>query len=372
MGQQSISLPSLHYLDQGIRETIYGATPIYRVKNITNSTSASIDLKLERYNLSGSVKDRPAFHIISEAEKAGTLKPGATIIESSSGNFGISLAMIGAMRGYRVIILIDPKTTPTNRKIMEAFGAETIIVTEQDDSGSYHKTRIRLANELHKKIPNSFRPDQCFNKMNAEAHYKTTAPELLEQYNGRIDCLVLSVSTGGQAGGISKYFKEFSPTTRIVVVDAVGSAVFGGPQHGYLLPGMGLSWTPSNIEDLSLLDRIYKVPDLSAFLCCHVFARHEGLLLGASSGACIVAALKESLALKKGQNVVVIAPDGGDRYIDTIYDKDWLAARDMAFNVSIQELYTKVAELDVYSDMPNVCGNYQKGIARELLSQYAE
>ncbi|MCR4830670.1 MAG: pyridoxal-phosphate dependent enzyme, partial [Pseudobutyrivibrio sp.] len=152
-----------------------GNTPLIRVNNFTEGDEAEILLKYERGNPGGSIKDRAAKYIIDQAEERGLLKPGGTIIESSSGNFGISLAMIGAARGYRVLILVDPKTTENNLSLLRAFGAEVIVVTEKDDCGSYHKTRISLANKLSTEIENSFRPDQCFNLLNSEAHYQSTA-----------------------------------------------------------------------------------------------------------------------------------------------------------------------------------------------------
>jgi cystathionine beta-synthase/cysteine synthase A len=154
-----------------------GNTPLIELQNSTVASEGKILLKYERNNPGGSIKDRPAIHIITEAERRGWLKPGGAIIESSSGNFGISLAMIGAAKGYRVIILVDPKTTAANLALLKCFGAEVIVVTEQDDSGSYHKTRISLANRLAIEIPNSFRPDQCFNLLNSNAHYQSTARE---------------------------------------------------------------------------------------------------------------------------------------------------------------------------------------------------
>jgi cystathionine beta-synthase/cysteine synthase A len=196
--------------------------------------------------------------------------------------------MIGAVKGYRVIILVDPKTTPVNLALLKAYGAEVIVVTEKDDSGSYHKTRISLANKLHREISNSFRPDQCFNLLNGEAHYKQTARELYDQCNGKIDAVILSVSTGGQIGGFSKLFKEKDPNIQIIAVDAIGSTIFGGESHGYLLPGMGLSWTPTNIENLRRIDTVYKVQDEHAFIMCRSLARYEGVLCGGSTGAGMV------------------------------------------------------------------------------------
>ncbi|GAA4598138.1 cystathionine beta-synthase/cysteine synthase A [Actinoplanes octamycinicus] len=308
-----------------------GATPLFGVRRITGPGDAELLLKWERTNPGGSVKDRPARHIVDVAERLGRLRPGGTIIESSSGNFGISLAMIGAARGYRVIILIDPKTTPANRRVLEAFGADIITVTEQDDTGSYHKTRIALANDLARRIPGSFRPDQCFSLLNSHAHYLRTGAELLAGCEGRLDALVGAVSTGGQLGGLSRYLRRHSPVTRIVGADATGSTVFGGTSRAYLVPGVGLGWTPANL-DLDLIDAAYQVSSADTFYACRALARSEGVLAGASSGAVLLAGLREAERLGPGARVVCLLADGGDRYLDTVYDDGWLAAHDIVLD----------------------------------------
>jgi len=270
-----------------------GSTPLFALQRIVGESDAELVVKWERGNPGGSIKDRPALYIVNTAERLGLLKPGGTIIESSSGNFGISLAMIGAARGYRVIILVDPKTTGINRRVLEAFGAEIIVVTEQDDTGSYHKTRILLANRLAKEIDGAFRPDQCFNLLNSQAHYLQTARELLSDCGAQLDAVVGTVSTGGQLGGLSRYLRQYAPHVRVVGVDAQGSAVFGGKPAPYLIPGVGLGWTPNNL-DVRLLDSAFQVPSADAFYACHVLARYEGVLAGASGGAAILAALRQA------------------------------------------------------------------------------
>ncbi|HLF67327.1 MAG TPA: cysteine synthase family protein, partial [Gammaproteobacteria bacterium] len=224
---------------QNITE-ICGQTPLVKLRNIIRNPETDISLKLEAMNGSGSIKMRPAKYIIERAEESGALKPGGTIIESSSGNFGIACAMIGAAKGYRVIMVVDPKTTPTNRALLEVYGAELVVIEVPDEDGAYHKSRISFADRLAQEIPNSFRPDQCFNLQNNEAHYQSTAVEILNQCQGRIDALIISVSTGGQIGGIGRYFHEHSPNTKIIAIEPVGSCIFGGKPHAYLLPGMGL------------------------------------------------------------------------------------------------------------------------------------
>ncbi|WP_380705817.1 PLP-dependent cysteine synthase family protein [Salinithrix halophila] len=343
-----------------------GQTPLIRLQNLVEDQDSELLLKMERTNPGGSIKDRPALYIIEEAERRGWLKPGGTIIESSSGNFGITLAMIGAAKGYRVIVLVDPKTTPVNLAMMKAFGADVRVVTEKDDSGSYHKTRIALANRLHREIPGSFRPDQCFNPLNSEAHYRQTAQELMEQCQGKLDAVILTVSTGGQLGGFSRYFKEHAPHIRVIAVDAVGSTIFGGKAHSYLLPGMGLSWTPPNIDDLSRIDEIYKVPDEDAFLMCRLLARYEGVLGGGSTGAGLVVAWKLVQEWGSGKRIACLAPDNGERYLPTIYNDVWMKERGLNVEIEPMGLRRRVRELVPHSRYPVETANYQPELVEIL------
>ncbi|MGG2017546.1 PLP-dependent cysteine synthase family protein [Bacillus sp. S10(2024)] len=350
---------------ENILSTI-GRTPIVPLNKIVKNDEAKLYLKLERINPGGSVKDRPALYIIEEAEKRGWLKPGGTIIESSSGNFGISLAMIGAVKGYEVIILVDPKTTESNIAMLKAYGAKVIVVDQQDDTGSYHKTRISLANQLYQEIPNSFRPDQCFNMLNSEVHYLKTAEELYNQFEGNINSIIIPVSTGGQIGGFSRYFKENAPHINIIAVDAVGSSIFGGESHAYLLPGMGLGWTPTNIADLSLIDQVYKVEDDDAFTMCRVLGRKEGILCGGSTGASMVVALHLAQKLNVGENIVCLAADNGERYLHSIYNEDWLIERSLTTEVNIEKIREKTKHLKPYSLNPIQNGNYRPDLVKAL------
>ena len=339
-----------------------GQTPIVQLNRITNPEHAKILLKLERVNAGGSIKDRPAKYIIEKAEEDGILQPGGVIIESSSGNFGIACAMIGAVKGYKVIILIDPKTTQTNRALMNAYGAQTIVVTEKDDDGAYHKTRIAMAQRLHQEIPNSFWPNQCFNLDNSAAHYTTTGPEILEQCDGKVDVLITAVSTGGQIGGLARYFREYSPQTKIVAVDAIGSTAFGGKPESYLLPGVGLGWTPSNIKDLSQLNAIFKIHDNDTFLTCRALAKYEGILTGGSTGANVITALHLSQQLNADKQIVCISADSGERYLDTVYNDQWLLSHGLETGCCIAELNQKAKQLVPYSTNPIESANYMPNI----------
>jgi len=345
-----------------ILETV-GKTPLLTSPNSNQADEGQLLFKYERYNPGGSIKDRAALFIVEEAERRGWLKPGGTIIESSSGNFGISLAMIGAAKGYRVVILVDPKTTSANLALLKGFGAEVIVVTEQDDSGSYHKTRISLANRLAREIENSYRPDQCFNLLNSEAHFRTTAREIVEACSGRLAAFVTAVSTGGQLGGISRYLKTYAPEAQVVGVDAVGSTIFGGDAEAYRIPGIGLSWTPDNLN-VEHVDSVYKVNDEQAFLAARAFARNEGILMGPSSGACALVALKIVQELKPGERVVCMVSDGGDRYVQTLFNDEWMESQGFAAYADVAEIREAARQLRPWSGKPS--GNYRPELTAKL------
>lgn len=347
-----------------ILDTI-GKTPLITMPNSNWSNEGQVLLKYERFNPGGSIKDRAAHYIIQEAERRGLLVAGGTIIESSSGNFGISLAMIGAAKGYRVIILADPKTTTANLALLRGFGAEVIVVDEQDDSGSYHKTRIMLANKLAKEIEHAYRPDQCFNLLNSEAHYKSTAREIAEACSNDIAAFVTAVSTGGQLGGISNYLKAHIPQAKVIGVDAVGSTVFGGAANSYQIPGIGLSWTPTNLN-IKNIDAVYKVSDDYAFAAARALARHEGILMGPSSGACILVALKIAQQLAPGERVVCMVSDGGERYIQTLFNDDWMKAQQFSTSLAINDIRNIAKGLEPWSVNPVECANYRADLVESL------
>ena len=345
-------------------ETI-GNTPLIELRNTTASTEGRLLFKYERGNPGGSIKDRPALFIVTEAEKRGLLKPGGTIIESSSGNFGISLAMIGAAKGYRVIILVDPKTTATNLALLKCFGAEVVVVTEQDDSGSYHKTRISLANKLADEIPDAFRPDQCFNLLNSTAHYQGTAREIFADCPDNIAAIVAAVSIGGQLGGISRYTKTYRPDVKVIGVDAVGSSIFGGESHSYLIPGIGLAWTPCNVA-VENIDSVYKVTDEAAFVAARCFTRNEGILMGPSSGACALVALTIAKQLSPLDCVVCIISDGGERYIQTLFNDTWMQTNHFSTETGLEKLLELTTEVVPWSVHPAQNTNYKPELVSKL------
>lgn len=341
-------------------------TPLVGLAKINKILGTNVIVKLEKNNPGGSIKDRAATYIIEQAEKNGQLRQGGTIIESSSGNFAISLAMIGAAKGYRVMALVDPKATETNKALMRAYGAEVIIVTEKDDTGSYHKTRIKLANDLAKEIPNSYRPDQCFNVLSSIAHYHTTAKEIHKQTNGEIAGVVCAVSTGGQLGGVSEYFSRNLPKVNIVCVDAYGSSIFGGPSHAYKIPGVGLGWTPRNINDVNKIDYFYRARDEDSYAAARLLCRHEGILVGVSSGSVLIAALNLSLKIGNDKPIVAILGDSGERYLDTLFNDDWLASNNVDTGLEIEKLRHIVEAMDHPVESEYIESNYRDDLIEQL------
>ncbi|MBE9004541.1 cysteine synthase family protein [Fortiea sp. LEGE XX443] len=303
-----------------------GNVPIVRIGNISRvCLESECLLKLESCNPGGSIKEKNAVYLVTRAEKEGLLVPGGTIIESSSGNFGVGLAMVGAVRGYRVMIVVDTKTAPPFRRMLKAYGAELVDVPlhEADESGSMQKARMKRAKELVATIPNAWYPCQHLNPWNTEAHSYYTAREIEAHFADELDAVVVGVSTAGQIMGIAHYLKPRFPKIRIVGVDVVGSVIMGTPAKPYKMTGIGLSFFPPNL-DLSLLDRAYIVPEDLAYSVCHALARREGLLLGASTGAIVAGGLHLARELGAGARILMINPDRGDRYLETVYDSDWL------------------------------------------------
>ncbi len=227
-----------------------------------------------------------------------------------------------------------------------------------------------MAQRLHQEIPNSFWPNQCFNLDNSAAHYVTTGPEILQQCNGKVDVLITAVSTGGQIGGLARYFREHSPQTKIIAVDALGSTAFGGKPESYLLPGVGLGWTPNNIQSLHQLDAVFKIHDNDTFLTCRALAKYEGILTGGSTGANVITALHLSQQLDADKQIVCISADSGERYLDTVYNDQWLLNHGLETGCSIAELHKKAKQLVVCSTNPIEVANYMPHIV-DAISELA-
>ncbi|ACZ09905.1 Cysteine synthase [Sebaldella termitidis] len=292
---------------------LIGNTPIVKLNNIFNDENiADIYVKLEGFNLGSSVKDRAALGMIEAAEKSGRLKPGGTIVEPTSGNTGISLALISSLKGYKIIIIMPDTMSVERRSIIAAYGAEIILT----DGAKGMKGAIEKAEELLKNNPDYFMPQQFENSANPEMHYKTTGEEIIKDLPD-LDAFVAGVGTGGTITGIGKKLKEFNPDIKIIAVEPTDSAVLSGEKPGkHKLQGIGAGFIPK-ILDLSVIDEVIRISNDKAFEFCRIISRQNALFLGISSGAAIAAAYETAKKLGKGKKVLAVSPDGGEKYLST-------------------------------------------------------
>ena len=279
--------------------------------------------KLELLNPGGSVKDRPALAMITQAEQDGLLGPGGTIVEPTSGNTGVGLAIVAAQRAYRCIFVVTDKVAPEKVQLLEAYGAEVVVcpvAVEPDDPRSYYSVAERLVHET----PGAFRPNQYGNEWNPWAHEQTTGPEIWRQTAGRITHFVAGVGTGGTITGTGRYLKARNPDVQVVGADPAGSVYSGGSGRPYLVEGIGEDFWPTTY-DRSLVDRVVPVTDEDSFLMARRVTCEEGLLIGGSGGTAVAAALEVGRDLGPDDLVVVLIPDSGRGYLSRVFDDDWMA-----------------------------------------------
>ena len=295
-------------------EELIGKTPLLELTNLEKGLGATLLAKVEALNPGGSAKDRVAKRMVEDAEKAGLLKAGATIIEPTSGNTGIGLAVMAAARGYRAIIVMPDSMSMERRLLMTAFGAELVLTEGKLGMAG----AIAKAEEMAKEIPGSFIPGQFDNPSNPAAHYETTGPEIWEDTEGKVDIFVAGIGTGGTITGVGRYLKEQNPHIKIIGVEPASSPLLtkgeAGP-HG--LQGIGANFVPS-ILDREIYDEVITVTDEEAYEAGRTITRKEGLLVGISSGAALHAAMEAAKRPENaGKNIVVLLPDTGDRYLST-------------------------------------------------------
>lgn len=290
---------------------LIGNTPIVKLNKLAPKDGADIYLKLEFNNPGGSVKDRIALNMILEAEKAGKLSAKSTIIEPTSGNTGIGLAMIGASRGYKVILVMPDTMSMERRKLLKAFGADLILT----DGALGMKGAINKAKELVKENENYFMPQQFENPHNPAAHRKSTALEIVKDFNGELDMLIAGVGTGGTITGTGSVLKEEIDGIKIVAVEPDGSAVISGDKPGpHKIQGIGAGFIPDTL-DTKVIDEVFRVKDEDAYDMARSVANTEGILVGISSGAGIFTAIQKAKELGKGKKILVIIPSYGERYL---------------------------------------------------------
>lgn len=313
---------------------LIGNTPMVRLARIEakRNLTCAVVAKLETTNPGGSVKDRPALTMIEAAEAKGLLRPGGTIIEPTSGNTGVGLAVVAAQRGYECIFVMTDKVAPEKVALLRAYGAQVVVcpvAVAPDDPRSYYKTAERLLEEN----PGAFGPSQYHNLDNPRSHYETTGPEIWRQTKGRITHLVVGAGTGGTVSGAGRYLKEQNPAVRVVVADPEASVYAGGDGRPYLVEGIGEDFWPTTY-DQTVVDEVLPVTDAQSFAMAREVTRFEGLLVGGSGGTAVFGALAVAEQLGRNDLVVVVIPDSGRGYLSKIFDDGWMA--EMGFDTGVK------------------------------------
>ncbi len=311
-----------------------GNTPLVRLKRLSRGLRPWIYAKLEFMNPGGSVKDRIAAYLVADAEKRGLLKKGGTIIEPTSGNTGVGLAMLAAVRGYKVIFTMPDKVSEEKRALLKAYGARVLVApTELPPASPAHY--VNVARRLQRRTPNSFMPNQYENQANPRAHYETTGPEIWQQTDGQVDALVAGVGTGGTISGVGRYLKERKGSVLVVGVEPEGS-IYGNlkrgknePLHPYLVEGIGEDFVPGTY-DSSVVDEIITVSDARSIATARRLAVEEGILAGGSSGSAVAGTLELARRRPHLKLIVVILPDSGRSYLSKIYNPRWLKAQGLS------------------------------------------
>jgi cystathionine beta-synthase len=307
---------------------VIGNTPLVRLNKVSQGLKPTILAKLENLNPGGSVKDRIGIAMVEQAEKKGLLKPGGTIIEPTSGNTGVGLAMVASVKGYKMIFVIPDKMSEEKSSLLRAYGAK-VVVTPTNVATDSPEHYIRVAEKLARETPNSFMPNQYENRANPEAHYRTTGPEIWRQTGGRMDVFVCGMGTGGTITGTGRFLKDKKKGLKIVGADPEGSIFYprfhGHTEepHQYKVEGIGEDFMPGTM-DMSIVDDVIQISDRDAFLMARRLAREEGILVGGSGGTAVQAALKVAEDLPEKKTIVTLLPDSGRNYLSKLFSDKWM------------------------------------------------
>ena len=348
---------------------LVGNTPLLRLRKVTEGLRPTVLAKLEQLNPGGSVKDRIGLSMIDDAEQRGLLRPGGTIVEPTSGNTGHGLAMVAAIKGYKMVFVMPDKMSLEKISLLRAYGAEVVVCptnVERESPQSYYSVADRLTRE----IPGAFQPNQYFNARNPEAHYRTTGPEIWRQTEGRVSVFVTGVGTGGTISGAGRFLKEQKQSLRVVGADPEGS-IYSGPIAPYKVEGVGEDFWPGTF-DRDVVDEIIQVTDREAFVAARRLAREEGILVGGSAGLAMHAAIQAAVRCGADDVVVVLLPDTGRNYLSKFFSDEWMRQNGYLQRLVPARLREVIsaARQDGVPTLVSVSAGRSVGEAIDLMQQY--